>query len=128
MPLRSQRSPARPCACGHGCGSQDGGSQPDRRASPRPVLPAGRDGRSADAAAPPTGGGAVEYPVTAGSHPHDVAPAADGGVWYTGQHNGTLGHLDPTTGEVREIDLGAGSAPHGVIVGRTARRGSPTAA
>ena len=25
----------------------------------------------------------VEYPVTAGSHPHDVAPAADGGVWYT---------------------------------------------
>jgi virginiamycin B lyase len=59
----------------------------------------------------------VEYPVTAGSHPHDVAPAADGGVWYTGQRNGTLGHLDPATGEVREIDLGAGSAPHGVIVG-----------
>ena len=59
----------------------------------------------------------VEYPVTAGSHPHDVAPAADGGVWYTGQHNGTLGHLDPTTGDVHEIDLGTGSAPHGVIVG-----------
>ena len=51
----------------------------------------------------------VEYPVTAGSHPHDVAPAVDGGVWYTGQHNGTLGHLDPQTGEIREIDLGAGS-------------------
>ena len=59
----------------------------------------------------------VEYPVPAGSHPHDVAPAADGGVWYTGQHNGTLGHLDPQTGEISEIDLGAGSAPHGVIVG-----------
>ena len=59
----------------------------------------------------------VEYPVTAGSHPHDVAPAADGGVWYTGQRNGTLGHLDPATGTVREIDLGPGSAPHGVIVG-----------
>jgi virginiamycin B lyase len=59
----------------------------------------------------------VEYPVTPGSHPHDVAPAADGGVWYTGQHNGTLGHLDPVTGDVREIELGAGSAPHGVIVG-----------
>jgi virginiamycin B lyase len=59
----------------------------------------------------------VEYPVTGGSRPHDVAPAADGGVWYTGQANGTLGHLDPATGAVREIDLGSGAAPHGVIVG-----------
>jgi len=59
----------------------------------------------------------VEYPVTAGSHPHDVAPAVDGGVWYTGQRNGTLGHLDPVSGAVREVRLGAGSAPHGVIVG-----------
>ena len=41
----------------------------------------------------------------------------DGGVWYTGQHNGTLGHLDPATGAVREVELGAGSAPHGVVVG-----------
>jgi virginiamycin B lyase len=57
------------------------------------------------------------YPVTAGSRPHDVAPATDGGVWYTGQANGTLGWLDPETGEVREVMLGAGSAPHGVIVG-----------
>ena len=59
----------------------------------------------------------AEYPVTPGSHPHDVAPAADGGVWYTGQRSGTLGHLDPATGRIREIDLGPGSAPHGVIVG-----------
>ena len=58
-----------------------------------------------------------EFPVPPGSHPHDVAPAADGGIWYTGQHVGTLGHLDPATGEVRQIDLGPGSAPHGVIVG-----------
>ena len=57
------------------------------------------------------------YPVVAGSRPHDVAPAADGGIWYTGQANGTLGWLDPDTGEVREVALGAGSAPHGVIVG-----------
>ena len=47
---------------------------------------------------------------------HDVAPAEDG-AWYTGQHVGTLGHLDPSTGTIREIPLGAGSAPHGVIVG-----------
>ncbi|MEX2229350.1 MAG: lyase [Dehalococcoidia bacterium] len=54
--------------------------------------------------------------MTRGSAPHDVAPAADGGVWYTGQRNGTLGHLDPATGRVREVRLGSGSSPHGVIV------------
>ena len=57
------------------------------------------------------------YPVVAGSRPHDVAPAVDGGVWYTGQGNGTLGWLDPKSGEVREIALGPGSSAHGVIVG-----------
>ena len=58
-----------------------------------------------------------EFDVPPGSHPHDVAPAADGGVWYTGQHVGMLGHLDPATGTIREIPLGSGSSPHGVIVG-----------
>jgi virginiamycin B lyase len=58
-----------------------------------------------------------EYPVPPGSHPHDVAPAADGGIWYTAQSSGRLGWLDPATGETREVELGAGSAPHGVIVG-----------
>ncbi len=57
------------------------------------------------------------YDVPAGSHPHDVAPAADGGVWYTAQATGRLGWLDPASGETREISLGDGSAPHGVIVG-----------
>jgi virginiamycin B lyase len=57
------------------------------------------------------------FPVPAGSHPHDVAPAAGGGVWYTAQETGRLGWLDPESGEVREIPLGAGSSPHGVIVG-----------
>lgn len=52
-----------------------------------------------------------------GSRPHDVAPAADGGVWYTAQATGNLGWLDPDSGEVREVPLGPGSAPHGVIVG-----------
>jgi virginiamycin B lyase len=55
--------------------------------------------------------------VPAGSRPHDVAPARDGGVWYTAQGSGELGWLDPRTGRVREVALGAGSAPHGVIVG-----------
>jgi virginiamycin B lyase len=60
---------------------------------------------------------AGEFDVPRGSHPHDVSPAADGGVWYTGQQVGVLGHLDPATGKIREIKLGAGSAPHGVITG-----------
>jgi virginiamycin B lyase len=58
-----------------------------------------------------------EYPVPRGSHPHDVAPAPDGTVWYTAQTAGALGRLDPATGKTREIKLGEGSAPHGVIVG-----------
>jgi virginiamycin B lyase len=57
------------------------------------------------------------YDIPAGSGPHDVAPAADGGVWYTAQRSGKLGHLDPATGDTRHVDLGPGSRPHGVIVG-----------
>jgi virginiamycin B lyase len=58
-----------------------------------------------------------EYRVSAGSHPHDVAPAADGTVWYTAQSAGALGRLDPKTGKTTHVPLGDGSAPHGVIVG-----------
>lgn len=55
--------------------------------------------------------------MPAGSRPYDVATAADGGVWYTAQGSAELGWLNPSTGEVREVRLGNGSAPHGVIVG-----------
>ena len=57
------------------------------------------------------------FALPAGARPHDVAPAVDGGVWYTAQCQAALGHLDPATGEVTHIALGAGAAPHGVIVG-----------
>jgi virginiamycin B lyase len=57
------------------------------------------------------------FPVAAGDHPHDVAPALDGTVWYTGQQAGVLGRLDPKTGSVERIPLGAGPAPHGVVIG-----------
>jgi virginiamycin B lyase len=57
------------------------------------------------------------YPVKAGSHPHDVAPAPDGTVWFTAQRDGSLGRLDPKTGTNTYVPLGKGSAPHGVIVG-----------
>jgi virginiamycin B lyase len=57
------------------------------------------------------------FPVPAGEHPHDVAPAADGQrIWYTAQHTGALGLLDPATGAIETVPLGAGSSPHGVIV------------
>ena len=59
----------------------------------------------------------VVFRVPAGSRPHDVAPAPDGGVWYTAQGSGELGYLDPDSGATRHIALGSGSAPHGVIVG-----------
>ena len=87
-------------------------------------LPESSTAPSADASSPgethSDGAAAIEretFRVTSGAHPHDVAPASDGGVWYTGQLNGTLGWLNPDTGEVREARLPAGAAPHGVVTG-----------
>jgi len=57
------------------------------------------------------------FSVPAGAHPHDVAPAPDGTVWYTAQHQGALGILDPRTGKTVQISLGREARPHGVIVG-----------
>jgi virginiamycin B lyase len=57
------------------------------------------------------------YDVPKGAHPHDVAPAPDGHVWYTAQAQGALGILDPKTGRTEQIPLGPNSAPHGVIIG-----------
>jgi streptogramin lyase len=68
------------------------------------------------------------FEVPPGSHPHDVAPAPDGKVWYTGQRRGTLGILDPDSGQIREVQLGPGlGAARRHPGGRTAPPGSPTA-
>ncbi len=107
------------------CGSPGPGSQrassPASTAGPTATIPPASPGSSAQPASAPASSPVEltvrEYDVPAGSHPHDVSPAADGGVWYTGQHVGVLGHLDPATGTIREIPLGAGSSPHGVITG-----------
>jgi streptogramin lyase len=66
-----------------------------------------------------------EYPVPTGSHPHDVAPAADGTVWYTAQATGELGLLDPLTAISR---LGLALPRTVSSSGRMERRGSRTAA
>lgn len=57
------------------------------------------------------------FEVPRGAHPHDVAPAPDGTIWYTAQSQGALGVLNPKSGEASQISLGKGAAPHGVIVG-----------
>jgi virginiamycin B lyase len=48
---------------------------------------------------------------------HDVAPAPDGGVWFSGQASGHLGWFEPATGRTELVPLGSGSSPHGVIQG-----------
>lgn len=48
---------------------------------------------------------------------HDVAPAPDGGVWFSAQGSGHLGWFDPRSGKTELISLGFGSSPHGVIAG-----------
>ena len=48
---------------------------------------------------------------------HDVAPAPDGGVWFSAQRSGHLGWFDPQSARTELIALGSGSSPHGVIQG-----------
>lgn len=48
---------------------------------------------------------------------HDVAPAPDGGVWFTAQRSGHLGWFDPKSGRTELVKLPGGSSPHGVIQG-----------
>src|SRR6188768_3492859 len=57
------------------------------------------------------------YPVVPGMGSRDTAPAPDGTIWFCGQRNGALGRLDPRDGSFKQIDLGKGAAPHGVIIG-----------
>jgi virginiamycin B lyase len=96
------------------CGGREG---PRRTAS----SPTSTDTSSTSTSSPGEGqeseAAVQEFDVPSGSGPHDVAPAPDGGVWYTAQGSGELGHLDPRTGRTNQISLGEGSAPHGVIVG-----------
>lgn len=104
-----------------GCTSAAGPSPPAGSApGASPAAETGGAASDSPPAQPSASPGAVtirEFAVPAGSHPHDVAPAPDGTVWYTAQSAGKLGRLDPETGAVREVPLGGGSAPHGVIVG-----------
>lgn len=57
-------------------------------------------------------------PLPNRTYVHDVAPTADGRVFWTAQSDGMLGILDSKTGANKFVKLGEGSAPHGVIAGR----------
>ena len=59
-----------------------------------------------------------EYPLPPRVGAHDVwaDPAPGGPVWFSAQRSGELGRLDPQTGKVEMIPLGARSSPHGVIL------------
>jgi virginiamycin B lyase len=48
---------------------------------------------------------------------HDIAPAPDGGVWFSAQASGHLGYFDPAKGTTELISLPGTSSPHGVIQG-----------
>ena len=48
---------------------------------------------------------------------HDVAPAPDGGVWFSAQASGHLGWFDPARGATELVKLPGASSPHGVIQG-----------
>ncbi|MEA3194690.1 MAG: virginiamycin lyase [Betaproteobacteria bacterium] len=57
-----------------------------------------------------------EYPVPSGHGLHDVwaDPHPGGPIWISAQRSGNLGILDPKSGKVEFVKLGAGSSPHGV--------------
>ena len=59
----------------------------------------------------------TRYPVKPAMGNRDVAPAPDGTVWYSNQWSGSVGNLDPKTGESKIYPLGRRSSPHGILMG-----------
>jgi virginiamycin B lyase len=104
-------------ACSSGSGSEDVTTAQPAPTTPPTTVAAQPAPTTTATTAAPAEARMTTYPVPAGSRPHDVAPAPDGKVWYTGQAVGELGLLDPASGAISRVALGAGSAPHGVIVG-----------
>jgi len=63
------------------------------------------------------------YQLPSGAYPHDVAPARDGTVWYSGQQRGFLGHFDPRPGRTRRSHWAPAPLRTASSSDRTARRG-----
>jgi virginiamycin B lyase len=90
-------------------------------AQPTPTTPPTgmpSDGEAGAAPATPRPVGQFDvYDISPSQRPHDVAPAPDGRIWFTGQRSGEMGLLDPTSGAITRFELPGPAAPHGVIVG-----------
>ncbi len=56
-----------------------------------------------------------EWDLPAGARPHGLLVDRAGQVWYTGNGNGTIGHLDPATGTVTEHKAPSGGDPHTLV-------------
>ncbi len=59
-----------------------------------------------------------EWDLASGHHPHGLLVDKQGIVWTTGNGNGTLGRLDPTTGKFTEYPTPSrGGGPHTLVIG-----------
>ena len=59
----------------------------------------------------------TEYPLPPMRMPHTVTLDDAGNVWYTGNKNGTIGRLDPQTGEITVYEMPdpAATDPHTAV-------------
>ena len=63
----------------------------------------------------PASGAFQEYPLPPAARPHSIVPSADGSIWHLGNFNGTVGKLDPQTGEIREYQTDLADPHTGVF-------------
>lgn len=57
-----------------------------------------------------------EWDLPFGAKPHGLLVDRQGMVWYTGNGNGTIGKLDPNTGQVIEYRTQPGGDPHTLVM------------
>jgi virginiamycin B lyase len=57
-----------------------------------------------------------EWDLPSGARPHGLLVDRRGRVWYTGNGNGTIGELDPTSGKVTEHQAPSGGDPHTLVI------------
>jgi virginiamycin B lyase len=57
-----------------------------------------------------------EWDLPLNARPHGLLVDRSGMVWYTGHGNGTIGRLDPATGQVSELKAPSGGDPHTLVI------------
>src|SRR5574337_1220666 len=85
---------------------------PESPGGPHEILP----GPTPQPPRPPGPGGRLQL-LPPGHHPHGVLVDRKGMVWTTGNGNGTIGRLDPASGEFRKFPtLSHGGGPHTLVI------------